>query len=268
MRIRPWPRATMSRTARFARWTVARTFRSTVLSSSARSDSANGPLTPIPAFSAIASTGRPVAVIAAPSASTPSGVARSTCTASTCTPMPRSSWAAAESWSSSAATIRSKPWAANCLASSRPMPLEAPVTTARGREESMLLASPPSDGRKRARSALDQLAQQRAQLAVVLGPERRGDLRRQRRRDLAPRDQLVGAGGRQADQVGAPVVRIAPPLDEPARLRLVDDLRDHRRADGEPGGERLLGRGSLRVEQAHQPDVAHHDLVRTQQLVG
>jgi hypothetical protein len=35
--------------------------------------------------------------------------------------------------SSSAATIRSKPFSANWTASSRPMPLEAPVTTASGR---------------------------------------------------------------------------------------------------------------------------------------
>jgi hypothetical protein len=37
--------------------------------------------------------------------------------------------------SSSAATMRSKSCSANCLASSKPIPLEAPVTTARSRED-------------------------------------------------------------------------------------------------------------------------------------
>src|SRR3954451_7326052 len=42
--------------------------------------------------------------------------------------------------SSSAVTMRSKPCSANCLASSRPIPLEAPVTRASGRVASVVMA--------------------------------------------------------------------------------------------------------------------------------
>ncbi len=48
--------------------------------------------------------------------------------------VPAASWISG----SSAAMIRSYPWSTASLASSRPMPLEAPVTMARGREVSAM----------------------------------------------------------------------------------------------------------------------------------
>jgi len=76
-------------------------------------------------------TGRPPMVRT--SWSTPSTVARSTCTASTFAPSASSSRFASASSGRSAAMTRSNPFCAQHLASSRPMPDEAPVTTARGR---------------------------------------------------------------------------------------------------------------------------------------
>src|SRR4051794_1230577 len=125
----------MSRTTYFASCTVDRTLRSMSRSSSSSAVSvANAPPAPTPALSAAASTGRPAATMRRWSSSTPSGRARSTWTASTSAPMPRSCSAAPASSASSAAITRSKSFSANCLASSSPMPLEAPVTTARERD--------------------------------------------------------------------------------------------------------------------------------------
>src|SRR4051812_13323005 len=125
----------MSRTRSLARCTVERTLRSTRRSSWRRSVSvAKAPPAPMPAFSAAASTGRPMRPICSCRSSTPPGAARSTWTASASAPRPARSCAAAWIASSSAATTRSKPWSANWRASSRPMPLDAPVTTASGRD--------------------------------------------------------------------------------------------------------------------------------------
>src|SRR5919202_292169 len=157
-RIRPSPRATMSRTTYLARWTVERTLRSTSSSSCSRSVSANGPPMPMPAFSAAAPSGRPAT--RSQSCSTPSGVERSACTASTVAPSAWRSPAAAASSASSAATIRSKSWAANCLASSKPMPLEAPVTSASERGEEVgsmppILPAPAACEHRRVRGRYD-----------------------------------------------------------------------------------------------------------------
>src|SRR3954451_15585333 len=62
--------------------------------------------------------------------STPSVVARSACTTSTVPPLRRSSSAAPSISASLAAMIKSKLFFAHSLASSRPIPVEAPVTTA------------------------------------------------------------------------------------------------------------------------------------------
>src|SRR4051812_44765046 len=130
---RPAPRAFMSGRMRFARCTVEVTLTSMTFSSSLSSVwVVKSPPMPRPALIAMASTGRPASRMAAYNCSTPSYVARSTCTGMTSfCPSRRRSVAAWWIPVSSAAISRSKPFSANCFASSYPIPLEAPVTTAK-----------------------------------------------------------------------------------------------------------------------------------------
>src|SRR2546421_5361882 len=133
MRIRPPPRGAISRAASLARCTTDTHFRSTRRSSVRRSVWVTSPPEPILALMETDSGWRPPAVAAFHSRSTPSHVARSACTLSTVAPSAWMSCAARATPASSAAITRSYPWSANCLASSYPMPLDAPVTTATGR---------------------------------------------------------------------------------------------------------------------------------------
>src|SRR5918993_6052287 len=128
---RPWPRSTIPGRARLARWTTAVTL--TAISSRSSSSGMSlvkSPLTPIPALSATASSGRPPASTAAHSRSTPSWLDRSALTARTSTPFPDRLASAAASSSSSAVMITSNPFSTNSRASSSPIPLDAPVTSA------------------------------------------------------------------------------------------------------------------------------------------
>ena len=86
---------------------------------------------PWPALATSTSTGRPAT--ASISLSTPNDVDRSASTASTFAPSARKDAAASSRGPWSAAITRSCPSCAASRASSRPMPEDAPVTTARGR---------------------------------------------------------------------------------------------------------------------------------------
>src|SRR4051812_46688239 len=275
----------MSRTMCLARWTVERTLRSMIRSSSSSEVSvANAPPAPTPALSATAATGLPSAWIRAYSTSTPSSVARSTWTASTPAPRPSSSVAADWISASSAAMTRSNPLEANCLASSRPMPLEAPVTTARGRREESLMPAPlprdaapePASGRReqlvggrvvvaqRARPGghpLDRGAVERPRAAGA-----RAD--RTRQRPLGSEHDEVAAGGpRTGDEPdGGECPEQGGGLrPQQAQRRGVDDVErvDAPRApDAADLGEPLRGREVPRHRSAAER-VADHEIGRS-----
>ena len=118
---------------RLARCTVERQLRSTISSSSSRSaPPAKAPPAPRPAFSAAAASGRPVARMRSQTRSTPAPSRGRRWTASTRAPCDGQLAAGVSSGSSLAVMTRSKLWLANCLASSRPMPVDAPVTRRAG----------------------------------------------------------------------------------------------------------------------------------------
>src|SRR5215212_3315070 len=245
MSTRPALRAFMSRSTSLARCTVERQLRSTRRSSCERSvpsaPSANAPPTPMPALSASASTGRPVSTMRAYSASTPSGTARSTCTGSA----PSS---AATAWiaSSSAATIRSKPVAWNWRASSSPIPLEAPVTTAKGRwgEASMQCAFPPPQRCKRSPGA-HVFERPLERLHEVLGGRRL--LARCGHLDLAP--LALGVDDLLQPRPVAVVVALGVPVGR--------KLLDHRHGAVDLFLGRLLAAGGNRLDGPHFVGEAH-----------
>src|SRR5215212_631185 len=245
MSTRPALRAFMSRSTSLARCTVERQLRSTRRSSCERSvpsaPSANAPPTPMPALSASASTGRPVSTMRAYSASTPSGTARSTCTGSA----PSS---AATAWiaSSAAATIRSKPLAWNWRASSSPIPLEAPVTTAKGRwgEASMQCAFPPPPRCKRSPGA-HVFERPLERLHEVLGGRRL--LARRGHLDLA--SLALGVDDLLQPRPVAVVVALGVPFGRA--------LPDHRHGAVDLFLGRLLAAGGYRLDGPHFVVEAH-----------
>jgi hypothetical protein len=113
----------------------------------------------------------------------------------------------------------------------------------------------------------DQLAQEGAQLAVAVRTDRGCDLVGERRHETARRDQLALALGSQRDEVRPAVAWVGAALGQAARLDLVDHLGDHRRADVEATGERLLGAGSVCGQQHQHAVVPDRDAERAQQLV-
>ena len=119
IRTLPSPRATICFSTRFARSTTDVTFNWIIFSSSLRSVSrVKSPPTPIPAFMAIASTGRPVCSISRQSCSTPSYVERSLWTVITSNPRLFRSEAARSSLSPLELISRSYPFSPNTRASS------------------------------------------------------------------------------------------------------------------------------------------------------
>src|SRR3954447_12632338 len=123
---------------------------------------------------------------------------------------------------SSAAITRSNPFSANCLASSRPMPLEAPVTSTSGRAvESSMCAAYPTFERslahalKRARPGEADLA---AQIRVVAAPPflvGHGNERRDRHGllVLAERDHGEKRGAGVADEAPLDVLGLDADAD-------------------------------------------------------
>lgn len=100
---------------------------------------------------------------------------------------------------------------------------------------------------------LGQPGQQRAQRRPVLGVEPGAHRVVVRPRDLADPGQQRVTGRGQVQGVQAPVVGVAPALDQPALVEAVDQGDEPARRRAEQAGQRLLrlpGTGGDRPEQA------------------
>ena len=220
--------------------------------SSASGMSVKTPPLPIPALSASASTGLPVAAIAATSRSAPSGVARLAATSWTVVPCSANSPAVASRPASSEVISTSKPRVANWRASSRPIPLVAPVTTANGLESDTVFL-PPARGRRGLRA-----------VALALLPGGAGPNRTSCRASFSPRSggrPRSGAGRRAArsrprPRAGPGGVRAAPRAGRtgPPRTPRPTQVTGHRAGQfgGAPQGR--TGRAAQPGEPERVPD--------------